>query len=278
MASPLFAALLLNALPLAADTVIDVRPGDRVVLENLTGTVLVEAWDQDRLEVTLDDEDAFIVERSGSTLRLVRSARRGDRRSVEVSIRAPSWIDLEIGGRSVEATITGIEGNVRVANVRGDVRVENAGEVEISSIEGEVTVVDARGDVTASSQAEDVTIVRAGGTVQAHSGDGAVTLEDLRSSSVRAETQDGDIEFSGTVVAGGTYGFFVHDGDATIALPASAGVQASVSTFDGEFESEFPVVIRRFTGGRQFEFTLGDGSARLEIQVFDGEIRLVQRR
>lgn len=139
-------------------------------------------------------------------------------------------------------------------------------------------VVGARGDVLASSQADDVTVVRASGSVRVHSGSGDVVLEDINSSSVRAETQDGDIEFSGTVATGGTYGFFVHDGDATIALPASAGVQASVSTFDGEFESEFPVIVRRFTGGREFEFTLGDGSARLEIQVFDGEIRLVQRR
>jgi hypothetical protein len=51
----------------------------------------------------------------------------------------------------------------------------------------------------------------------------------------------------------------------------------SVSTFDGEFESEFPVVVQRFTGGREFEFILGEGAARLQIQVFDGEIRLLQR-
>jgi hypothetical protein len=51
-----------------------------------------------------------------------------------------------------------------------------------------------------------------------------------------------------------------------------------VSTFDGDFESEFPVLIERFTGGREFDFTLGDASARIEIQVFDGEIRLLERR
>ena len=96
--------------------------------------------------------------------------------------------------------------------------------------------------------------------------------------SVRAETQDGNILFSGTIADTGDYGFFVHDGDATIAIPSSSSAQVSVSTFDGEFESEFPVVIERFTGGREFDFQVGTGAARIQIQVFDGEIRLVQRR
>ena len=54
--------------------------------------------------------------------------------------------------------------------------------------------------------------------------------------------------------------------------------RVAVSTFDGEFESEFPVIIERFTGGREFDFVLGDGRARIEIQVFDGEINLLRRR
>jgi hypothetical protein len=51
-----------------------------------------------------------------------------------------------------------------------------------------------------------------------------------------------------------------------------------VSTFDGDFESEFPVLIERFTGGREFDFTIGEPLARIEIQVFDGEIRLIRGR
>ena len=74
------------------------------------------------------------------------------------------------------------------------------------------------------------------------------------------------------------YGFYVHDGDVIIEVPSPMNARVSVSTFDGEFESDFPVIVEHFTGGREFEFTLGDGSARLRIEVFDGEIRLLQRR
>jgi DUF4097 and DUF4098 domain-containing protein YvlB len=132
--------------------------------------------------------------------------------------------------------------------------------------------------VNASSQSDEVRLRDVEGDVDVHSGSGDLTLVDIRSRRLRAETQDGDITFSGSIVEGGSYGFFVHDGDATIAIPSETSARVAVSTFDGDFESEFPVRIERFTGGREFDFTLGDGSARIEIQVFDGEIRLLERR
>jgi hypothetical protein len=50
-----------------------------------------------------------------------------------------------------------------------------------------------------------------------------------------------------------------------------------ISTFDGDFESEFPVRVERLSSGRPLEFVLGGGEASLRIEVFDGEIRLLQR-
>ena len=142
---------------------------------------------------------------------------------------------------------------------------------------GAIVVVDARGPLRVSSQSDDVTLSRVSGPVEAHSGDGDVVLDDVRATTVRVEAQDGDVHFSGTIVPGGDYGFFVHDGDATIAVPASTSALVSVSTFDGEFESDFTVRVDRFTSGRGFEFALGGGEARIQIEVFDGEIRLLQR-
>jgi DUF4097 and DUF4098 domain-containing protein YvlB len=123
-----------------------------------------------------------------------------------------------------------------------------------------------------------VVLTRVSGSVEAHSGDGDIVLQDVRSEAVRVEAQDGDVSFSGTIAPGGDYGFFVHDGDATIAVPAETSAQVSVSTFDGEFQSEFTVRVESFTSGRGFDFTLGDGSARMRIEVFDGEIRLLRGR
>jgi DUF4097 and DUF4098 domain-containing protein YvlB len=198
---------------------------------------------------------------------------------VDAAIRVPSWVEVEAGGSALDISVRGVNGAIRVASVSGDVIIENAGgPVDVRSIRGEIQIIDARGGVRASSQADDVTLRQISGPVEAHSGDGDIILDAIESVSVRAEAQDGDVFFSGTIDRAGEYGFYLHDGDATIEVPASVGATVSVSTFDGEFLSDFPVRVERFSAGREFDFVLGAGGARIEIEVFDGEIRLLQRR
>lgn len=262
-----------------ADTVVELRRGDRIVLENLRGEIVIGTWSRDALEVRGEvDEPGLVVRRTGATVRVGHDDRKGRRGTVDAVLRVPPWVDLEAGGASLELRVDGVAGAIVVRNVSGDVWIRDAaGPVEVRTVEGEIDVQGATGGVSASSQSEDVYLRDVRGPVTAHSGSGDLTLVDIHSSSVRAETQDGDVDFSGTIDDGGDYRFFVHDGDAVIAIPPESNARVSVSTFDGEFESEFPVLIERFTGGREFDFTVNEPRARIEIQVFDGEIRLLRR-
>ncbi|MDH3271119.1 MAG: DUF4097 domain-containing protein [Gemmatimonadota bacterium] len=260
------------------DTLVELRPGDRVVLENLTGQISVGSWDRNELEIRgADDGVPIMVRRSGSTVRVVRDDRKGRRHALDARIRMPASHDLRVSG-SLDLWIEGLSGSIDVDNVSGDIWIADAdGQVSVRTIEGEIDVVRSRGGVTASSQSDDVRLRDVRGPVDAHSGSGDVQLMEIVSARVRAETQDGDITFSGTIDDGGDYGFFVHDGDAEVAIPADANARVEVSTFDGEFISDFPVVLQRFTGGREFAFTVGAPRARITIQVFDGEIHLQRR-
>jgi len=271
-------AALLAGVPQATDTVVELRRGDRLVIEQVVGEVTIRSWDRDALEVRTDrNEPAVTVRRSGADVSL-RSVEGGRRRSTVATVSVPRWIALEIGSRNLEVSVTGVSGAIRVGNLNGEVRiVDTDGPVDVRSVRGEILVTDARGPVRVSSQSDDVTLRRISGPIEAHSGDGDVVLEDIDAQTVRAEAQDGDVFFSGRIAAGGDYGFFVHDGDATLALPATTSARVRVSTFDGEFESEFTVRVERFTSGREFDFTLGGGGASIQIEVFDGEIRLLQR-
>jgi anti-sigma factor RsiW len=263
--------------PTPPSTPVTVNRGDRVVLEGVSGTIALSGWDRDQLEVRGTNGNApLVVRRTGATLQIEpEGARR--RRSFDAEIRLPAWVDVEVGGSALDLTVSGVDGAVRIANVSGDVQVRDVGgAVDVRSIRGEVVVVDARGSVRASSQGDDVTLRRVTGPVEAHSGDGDVFLDALQSMSVRAETQDGDIVFSGAIQDGGDYGFYLHDGDVLLELPADVSARVHVSTFDGEFTSDFPVRVESFSAGRQFDFVLGQGSASIEIEVFDGEIRLAR--
>jgi hypothetical protein len=274
------AALIGAPGPIAPDTIVELRRGDRIVVENLNGELSVGTWDQDQLQIVgTDGEAAMRVVRSGSTLRVTRDDGKGRQRSVDATIRVPPWVDVEIGGRSVDVRVEGVGGRLDISNVDGDIFVINAGGVvDVRTVAGEIDISGASDGVRASSQSEEVRLHDVRGPITVHSGSGSIELIDIISTSVRAETQNGDIRFSGTVDDDGEYGFFVHDGDAVVEIPETSNARVSVSTFDGEFESEFPVRIERFTGGREFDFSLGAGGARIQIQVFDGEIRLLQRR
>lgn len=279
MTAALVVALGVLAAAPPADTVVQLRAGDRVVIENLSGRISVGTWGRQEMEVRTDrDGSGMVVRRSGSTVRVAPDDRKGRSRSVEASIRIPASVDLQVSGRSLELVVEGVNGRIDVDNVSGGIRIEGAGgPVSVRTIEGEIHVVGARAGVSASSQSDDVTLRDVRGPVDVHSGDGDLELVDIVSRTVRAETQDGDIDFSGDIADDGDYGFFVHDGDALVAIPAGTNARVAVSTFDGEFESDFPVLLQRFTGGREFDFNVGEPRARIEIQVFDGEIRLRRR-
>jgi len=271
-------ALLLGALlaqDAPADTTVDVRQGDRLVVEGLSGELAITGWDQSRVQVVSDSENGVAVRQRGSEVRVEQEGRRG--RSDEVVIFVPAWMDVQVRSRSLDVGVSGLDGTIEVENVSGDIAVADAGgEVVVRSVSGEIAVANARAGVRASSQSDDVALGRVSGPIEAHSGDGDITLAQVTSSSVRVEAQDGDIAFIGVIQPGGHYGFYLHDGDATIALPEDTNASVRVATFDGEFESDFTIRVDRFTAGREFEFDLGDGGAEVEIEVFDGDIRLAR--
>lgn len=272
-------ALLLGlSLQAAPDTSITLRTGDRVVIENLIGEISVGSWERDELDVRDEDgRTSLSVRRSGATVRITPDERRGAR-STRASLRLPRWVDVSVRSRDLDVWVDGMDGHIDIDNVRGDVWIEDAGgPVRVRTIEGEIDVARATAGVVASSQSDEVRLREVGGRVEVHSGDGDLLLADIRSSSVRAETQNGDVDFTGTIEDDGSYGFYVHDGDVMVAVPEGADARVRVSTFDGDFESDFPVVIERFTGGREFDFTIGAPRASIVIQVFDGEIRLRRR-
>jgi hypothetical protein len=262
----------------STDTVVDVRPGDRVVIEQITGEITITAWDRDALELRAEPGGpGVVVRRSGTDLH-VENEGRARRRSITAALRVPRWIDLEVESRRLDVSVAGVSGAMRIGSLSGDVSVRDVdGPLDVRTMRGEIVVVDARGTVRVSSQSDDVTLRRISGPVEAHSGDGDLLLEDIQAETVRVEAQDGDVTFSGTITPGGDYGFFVHDGDATIAIPDETSARVSVSTFDGEFRSDFTVQVDRLRSGRELDFVLGSGEARLRIEVFDGEIRLLRR-
>lgn len=268
-----------GALPtVPRDTVVGIDRGERVVVETPGADVIVGAWDRSSVRVDADSRDTLPVEvvREGGSVRIRIRSWKGHAWDGVLRVSLPSWAPLEVRGREGDVTVDGIRGGVSVRTADGGVRLRGvAGGVDVRTVDGAASVEEVEGSVVIRSVDEDVRVSRTrGARVRVETVDGDILLDDVDAGSVDASTVDGDVTFSGPLRAGGSYRLVTHDGDLTVTVHGSADARVRVSTFDGSFDSDFPIVVERFRGGEVLSFTLGQGRAELHLEAFDGEIRL----
>lgn len=271
----LLLAALAGALPQDTDTTVTVRAGSRLNLDNFEGAVTITTWTRNsmRVQATHDDDTRVDVDVRGTTVG-VRGRSRYGPPEVEYRLTVPADMNLEVSTHSGDVGIEGTRGEVQVQTVEGRITVSGGtGRVALSSVEGEVQLTGASGRINISAVDGSVTVRGARGDLQISSVDGAVLLEDIEATSVEASTVDGGIEFTGTFQESGRYRLSSHDGDVTVTVP-SVDAACTVSTYEGDFESDFPVTITGTRSRKRLDFVLGKGSARVELESFDGTVRL----
>lgn len=273
----LMAALVLAPSPQAADTVIRVDRGVSLGVDNFQGDVVVRAWDRDavRVRADLSSRQRLDVVRSGSQVRVRARTIQGGPLEADFEIHVPRWMDVRVEGNQVDVKVEGTAAEISVETIGGDIQVQGgSGLVRLRSIQGDIAVRGARGRVEVVSVNEEILLDDIQGDIHVETTNGDVTMRGIRSATTRATTVNGDIVYAGTIDPSGRYVFSTHNGDVLVSMPPNASATVSVSTYHGEFQSEFPVRLTGTSRDRQFTFTLGSGSARVELESFNGEIVL----
>lgn len=296
----LTSALLALAPVQDTDTTFAVDPTQRLSVSNFSGEIVVRTWSRNEVRIRAEHSrrDAIVVDRSsGGILVRAQSWQRwahdfdvdvteDDIRVEYVTPRNPSIVDyeitvpvsmpLELGGPFTDVTVHGTQGQVMIKVGEGDVEVVGGrGRVTVRAMEGDVTLKDARGEIQVISVDGDVYLENCSGNIKVETTDGDIRLGNVRSSNVEAVSVDGDIWFAGALAPQGLYTFNTHDGGVTVLIPRTSSVRVTVATYDGEFLSDFEITLPQRLRGRHFGFTLGDGSAQMEIDAFDGDIELL---
>lgn len=260
-----------------SDTTFAVRPPMRLALNNFAGEILVSTWAKNAVRIAAEhgSRASLQVSAVGSKLNVDVVQWRGIPATVEYRIIVPKWMSLELTGVSTDVEVNGTQSEVNIQSVSGDVTVlGGTGFVTAASVSGDVTVIGAKGRTEVSSVESDVRISGSNGAIAASSVNGEVTLEDIDSDDVEASTISGSVTYDGTIKDGGSYKFSTTNGDVSVAVPAKANATVAISTYSGEFQSEFPVTFTGTKHRKQFTFTLGTGSARLDLESFQGGIQL----
>lgn len=262
----------------ARDTVIPVEPGTRLIARNHQGSIHVRTWD--RREVRLSPGPSEVptlsVRRSEKLLRIHAGPGPGAPREVRMELTVPADMALDLAGPSADVTVETSRGQVTIETVNGTTVVRGGrGSVSIRSVNGGVLVEGSRGSVQVHSVVGRVRVADVEGEVWVEAINGNVDLRAIRSGSVRASTVEGSVRYDGEIRDEGRYRLITHSGAVTVVVPEDVNATVAVKTFAGDFRASFPVTLQ--TGpGKQFEFALGTGSARLELEAFAGRIQLVR--
>lgn len=262
-----------------SDTTIAVQRGARLDVNNFGGEILVRTWNQNNVRVRASHSSRARVEvsSSASTVLIKTAGRRGPPSIVDMEVTVPTWMAMNLTGVYTDITVENAGGAVSAESVQGDIQITGgAGNVRVKAVEGEVTLNKTQGRIEVNAVEGDVTITDGGGDLMIETVDGDIYLIRVDATNVDVNTVDGDIVYDGTVKNSGTYRLGTHDGDITVVVPAGANLSGSFSSFDGDFDASFAVDTVR-AGRHRWSFTIGRGGAggaRLEIETFDGDIRL----
>ncbi len=253
------AAAAVFSLGSGADTTFSVPRGMDLQVANFAGEVTVRTWEKNAVRIGAESEgnDKVYVKEVDGALLIKAYAQRDVERTVDLEITAPSWMNLFVSGVNTDVDIQGTKGRVRVDTVHGD-----------------IVVVGGRGQIELNAINEDIRLSDASGTVLSETVNGDLTLQRIVSDSVMVSTVNGEIFYDGTIRERGVYHFVSHNGDIAIALPKTVSATVSVSTFSGEFASDFPVMLSETKPGRRYCFTLGKGGAQVQLESFQGTIHI----
>ena len=273
----LLAAALLGTPITARDTLIQVREGDYLVLKGFSGVLDVEGWNRTELlaEADADERVLFRFSRSGSRIDLEVLDRKNRNRNEDLRLLIPAWMSLDVSGPNLDVEVRGLSGEVRIRNLKGDLVLQDlSGDVDASTVEGSIDAVGLGGRARLTTGNDDIAILESSARLVLESVSGDIELRQSSAPAIEARTTDGDVDFTGRLLAAGVYEFHSHSGDLTFTLEPPVNARVTVLAYEGEFESDFPVRTRGFRSGQNLEFTIGEGGARVLLEAFDGEVTL----
>jgi DUF4097 and DUF4098 domain-containing protein YvlB len=258
------------------DTSLAVRGGLRLAVMNPRGSITIRGGGRSQIRIQADaDRSRVQIEHAGGRVS-VRTVQRRSHGDVDYHITVPGGTAIEINGISADVDVSGVCGELQLNTVSGDIAVECAeGLAVVQSVSGDVSIAQARGDVDAGSTSGDLNVRRVRGNVNARTVSGDINLSEIGGSDVGAETVSGDVRYAGPIRDGGRYAFRAHSGDVEVRVAGTLNAAVSVSTFSGDFSSDYQVEIQPGTViSRDWQFRVGNGGARLRLESFSGGIYL----
>jgi hypothetical protein len=252
-----------------SDRTYPLGPRGEFALENVNGSVDIEAWDRDEVRVEAEKKvkarsreraqqalGALKIEVDQGAGRLsvaTRMPKSGDgifdwlwgtdvQASVSYRIKVPRHVTVDAATTNGALRLAGTEGEARARSTNGRVRIENvSGEMTVRTTNGGIEVVDSAGSVNARTT----------------------------NGGIRVELAD--------VTPGSEMTFTTTNGGVSLTLPADVRATLDAATSNGSIVSDFPVLgDARRSSRHHLSGEVNGGGGLLKIRTTNGGVRIGQ--
>jgi DUF4097 and DUF4098 domain-containing protein YvlB len=287
----LIAALLMVGVGWTAQPVnesLPINPDSEVGIEVLSGTVTIEAWGQNLVEVTgtLGDgvEDLEIdADEDGVYIEVEYDEQYHGRQDVDtnLTIRVPAGVALSVETVSASVSVTGLSGELEVETVSGAVDIASTpAELDVETVSGSIYVNRAPHEADISSVSGLIEVREAGGMLDAENVSGSITIHGGVIDGGDFETVSGDITCHAVPNPGSSLDMETMDGTITLTIDANLVASFDLTTFSGSIENQIgpePKRTSKYTPGKELSFNTGTGGHDISLESFSGSIRLITR-
>ncbi len=284
----LVAGLLLAGAALARESINELRPLARdgiVVVKNVKGEVIARGWDRAEVQITGELGDgARGLEIQGGD-RQVRIEIRNPRSHREVAgslleIRLPAGASLVVETTSADVEVRDLTGEfIEITTVSGDVDIGGggarvfahtvSGDIELDTLAARVEVNSVSGDVDVRSGGEAVDMTTVSGELM-------LTAKSILRG--HFESVSGDMELDLGLKENASITVASLSGDIDLILPESMSATCEVESFSGSIKStRGQVVSAKYGPNKSLRFVSGDGSGRIRVESFSGDVRVRSR-
>lgn len=230
-----------------------------------------------RIVAEHSDRERIDVSTTQSVLRVRTRGSGGVARSVDVTVTVPKWMPVVVEGTYADVSVEGTQADVSVQTVRGDVTVRGGGgTISLRSVDGDVLLEHAKARVTVNATNRGVRVADVEGEITAETVNGDIDLVRVRSAAVDAASVNGAVLYDGTVVDEGRYRLSTHNGAINMAMAETANATIDVRTYGGDFRTNVAAKPTETRAGRRYELTLGKGSAQVDLESFQGSVRVLK--
>jgi DUF4097 and DUF4098 domain-containing protein YvlB len=248
----------------------------------------VRARDEADAKALLQGIEIQVAERSGLVeVRTEFPRRRNWSGGVDYTVALPNTANVAVRTVNGDLRLTNVRGELRAETVSGDVIASALGRVRsLKTVSGDLQVSDAQGDDVAFQTVSGDVLVRnaRGRSVELEGVSGDLRFTDVEFDRANMRTISGDIEYTGRLARSGRYDLQSHSGDIRLTPVGNTGFDLDASTFSGDVRSDFQLsgsqgadAAGRRGGTRTMRGTVGDASAILTLRSFNGDVILIRR-